>query len=322
MATPKKKAISKQLPAARGTRKRRGKKKRKAALPQLIGGITLVLSVGGLMALGAYLAARSLPQDVPTAQASPLPRPSIDPQYDSVTPQRPGLAEHEPDEIYYPQASDLDGMRDGAAIAALLDKGVLTVFADGKFRPSDPIPRAEFVTWCYNAVMAQSAPGPDPFKIPRKGFETVTPRGDAFGDVSADYWAAGVLASVKASGILGSAGQGYFRPDAPLTREEWLVLASRFASSKAAIAKLAPPQGDALAIAYRRLNYTDLSALNPAFTPYAAYVFGDDRRAHWVDAAFMPPVTPGPWHPQAWVTRGEAAHWIAETYAQIGKDSL
>lgn len=322
MATPRKKAISK--PLAPAGKKRRGKKKKKKALPlpQLVGAITAAVACGGLMALGAWLAVRSLPQDVPTALASPLPRPSIDPQLESVPPHRPGLAAHEPDEVYYPQATDLAGVRDGEAIAALLQKGVLTVFADGKFRPNEPIPRAEFATWCYNAVMAQSAPGPDPFTIPRKGFATVSPTGDVFGDVSADHWAAGVLASVKASGLLGPAGDGYFRPDAPLTRAEWLVLASRFASSKSEIATLAAPKGDALAIAYRRLNYTDLAALPAPFLPYAAYVFEDERRAHWIDAAFAPPIEPGPWHPLARVTRAEAADWIAESYDQIGKDSL
>lgn len=307
--------------AGKGAKGKRKAKKKPSMLPQLVGGLTLLGLVGGGAGLAIYLTNQAIPEVKPVdAGSGPgVARPSIEPQLPSATVKRPGLAARMPDEIYFPKALDVAGSPIEAPVQGLLSRHVITLFADGQYRPAEPVTRAQFVSWCYNAIMAQTTPGPDPFKPPKKAFKTVAATGAEFGDVPEDHWAAGVLATVKASGVLGGNLTSFFRPDAPLSREEWLVLASAFGATvdqKAALA--AALEEGPIQVAYRQLNYTDYEKLKPAFKPYVGFVFGDEARRAWVAEAFGVPGTPGPWHPGQAVTRGEAAVWIGAVYEQIG----
>lgn len=296
-------------------------KKKSTMLPQLVGGLTLLGLIGGAGVFAVYVANRAIPEVKPVdAGATPaIARPSVEPKLPSREVKRPGLAVAMAGEIYFPKALDMKDSPIEGPVQGLLGREVITVFADGKFRPEAPISRAQFVTWCYNAVMAQSMPGPDPFVSPHKAFKTVNPDGDVFGDVPADHWAAGVLATVKASGVLGETTP-FFRPDAPLSREEWLVLSSALATpleQKAALATAASDE-TAVQVAYRKLNFTDYESLKPAFKPHVAFVFGHDDRMRWVIDTFGLPKTPSAWEPQKTVTRGEAATFIGAAYEKIG----
>lgn len=303
--------------AAKG--KKRSKKK-STMLPQIVGGLTLVGLVGGAGALAVYVASQATKvEPVDAGRTETIARPSVEPKLPAREVKRPGLAAAMEGEVYFPKALDMKDSPLEGPVQGLLAREVITVFADGKFRPEAPVSRSQFVSWCYNAVMAQSVPGPDPFVPPKKAFKTVSADGEVFGDVPVDHWAAGVLATVKASGVLGPTTP-FFRPDAPLSREEWLALASAFAAPLEQKAGLEAAATDetAIQVAYRKLNFTDYEALKPAFKPYVGFVFGHDQRFRWIADTFGLPKTPAAWEPGKAVTRGEAAAFIGAAYEQIG----
>ncbi|MBS3908045.1 MAG: S-layer homology domain-containing protein [Actinobacteria bacterium] len=86
-------------------------------------------------------------------------------------------------------------------IENLVAKGILAGYADGSFKPSGHITRAEFAKI---AVVA-------------KGLGTKT--GSSFSDTSG-HWAAGYIEAAKAAGIIGGYADGTFRPNAMITRAE------------------------------------------------------------------------------------------------------
>lgn len=315
---------SRKAPPAKG-KKGRGKKKMKPSpiAGQLVAGLTLAAMFVGVAGIGVYLAPRFMPKAAPSATPKPdevVVRPSIEPKLDSMTLKRPGLALEPPDEVYFNKAADIKANNPLApAVNNLLGKGVITVFADGLFRPNDPIPRAEFLVWLYNADMEQTTPGPDPFITVKKPFPTVQATGDEFPDVPVDYWAANVLASIKRTNVFMQVLDKKLRPDAPLTREEWLGFAAYLGTAKDVQAKL-PDQANMtkVAVAMRKLNYNDPQALKDEYRLPMLLVAGDDKRRAWIADTFPPPVNIEPFAPNKPVTRGQAAAWMNEAYSSIG----
>ncbi|MDB5096500.1 MAG: putative endoglucanase [Cyanobacteria bacterium RYN_339] len=313
-------------PPQRGGAHPKGRKKKKkpsALTGQIVGGLTLLVLIGVVAVAGYLVAKRAIPE--PKAAATPAPnlkvaRPTIEATVENQPPKRPGLALFPEDEVYAPRAKDIakDTPLD-PPVNGLLARGVLTVFADGKFRPNDPMPRAEFLVWLYNAVEAQTAPGPDPFVSPKKGFPAAEATGEEFKDVPADYWAASVLASAKKSGLFESVLDKEFRPDAPLTRQEWAGFAAHVGIAKEAQAKV-PAEIDAtkLAVALRKLSYTDPTAIKEEYRWPVFAIVSDDKRKAWFSDAFPTPDIPGPWGPSKPMTRGEAATWLGGFYDAVG----
>ncbi|WP_438433772.1 S-layer homology domain-containing protein [Gorillibacterium sp. sgz500922] len=118
--------------------------------------------------------------------------------------------------LHVPAAdSAVSGFRDtrghwaAEPIAALADKGIVTGYADGSFRPDQRITRAEIVT-----VMARVA-------VPKGGGTA-----PAFTDIGR-HWAKDAIAAFAASQIVTGKGGGRFEPDAPATRAEAAVLILR-----------------------------------------------------------------------------------------------
>lgn len=91
-------------------------------------------------------------------------------------------------------------------IQALGDRGVIRGFADGSFRPNDPITRAQF------AVLVDQA------------FEQPTVRGAVgFRDVPSSYWAASAIQTAYAKGFLSGYPGSVFNPAQPMPRAQVLV---------------------------------------------------------------------------------------------------
>jgi hypothetical protein len=315
---PPKKGTTGRLKGGKG-----GKKKKKpqglGMTAQIIGGATLIALTGGLIAAGVYVAERVVPKEaVATPAPGAVPRPSFSPTLGGLEPRRPGLAAAPEDEVYERKATDVAKTPFEPPVQGLLIKEVLTVFADGKFRPTMPVTRAEFVNWCYNAVMARSVPGDDPFAPTSQAFRKVLGTGEEFADVPAEHWAVDVLATLQGAKLI--TGKT-FRPDQPLTREEWAMFATLFAVPQSARENLKKPLDAKQAqVVYRTRNFTDFDALKPATKPYVHFVLSDVNRGRWLDDAFTLPEAPGPWHPGKAVTRGEAAAWIGGAYEAIGRD--
>jgi hypothetical protein len=319
-----KKGTTSQLKGKGGKPGKKGKPRKKKAsagfgpMAQLIGGATLLVVVVGVAVLGSSVAEKLIPKEVPSPVVGGVKRPVIKATVVGVEPRRPGWALSPDDEVYDHKATDVVKTPLEPPVNGLLAKEVLTVFADGKFRPSMPVTRAEFVNWCYNAVMAQTIPSRDPLAPTKRSIRSRDAEQADFPDVTEEHWAAPVLASLQGAKLLDTKA---FRPDAALTRAEWAAFASRFAATLNEQASLSTPiDAKKLAIAYRRHNYLDLAAVKAADKPFVNFVFTDSRRADWLDEAFTPPDTPGPWGPNKPLTRGEAAAWIGGVYDQIGKD--
>lgn len=194
-------------------------------LPQLIGAGTLLGVLGGI-GLVAATVIKPAPEPSAVAPARPrpadaLPRPPLaSARVPDAKPPRPGLAAHPPDSVFAARATDLAAE---PAAAGLVKAGVATVFADGAFRPAEPVTRAEAWSWLYGAVMAQTVPGEDPLKPVKRGFPAASAAKPAAPDVPADYWAAPVLATLEAAGWLPG---GALHPEAGLSRRDLLSWAS------------------------------------------------------------------------------------------------
>lgn len=105
--------------------------------------------------------------------------------------------------------SDIGGHWAQGTIIQWTSNGYISGYPDGTFKPDNSITRAEFV------VMVNKAMG-------------YNKRGNAyFSDVSAAHWAyAEIMKGVEAGYITGN-GDGTFRPDAPVTRQEAAVMISK-----------------------------------------------------------------------------------------------
>ncbi|WP_416674521.1 S-layer homology domain-containing protein [Egbenema bharatensis] len=91
-------------------------------------------------------------------------------------------------------------------IQELANRGVISGFPDGTFRPNDPVTRAQF------AAMV------------RQAFPRSATRGPArFNDVPANYWAAEAIQAAYTTGFLSGYPDNFFRPDQNIPRAQVLV---------------------------------------------------------------------------------------------------
>lgn len=296
------------------------KSKKNSKLPQVVLGLTVLAILAGLVALGVYMTEKYMPTPPPAINPDAVQRPKVEEKFQTKPLKRPGHLVMAPDQIYFPKATDVVGKPIEPPINGLLERGVITMFADGTFKPDEPIPRAEFVLWCYNGLMAQTVKSNDPFQTPKKPIRTVDAVGDEFEDVDAEHWIAPVVASLKEAHFWGEKAPAKFRPDAPLRREEWAFYAVRFCASREQLLNMSKELDDTkLAVAMRKLHYTDAAAIKSIYKPYVWFLLSDEKRATWLQGTFEAPVNPGPWHPHKPVTRGEAAVFIGGFYEEIGK---
>ena len=95
-----------------------------------------------------------------------------------------------------------------AAVESAAELGLFKGDNNGYFNPNNNITRAEFATVMANALGADV-----------KGYS-----GSDFTDVSEKDWFASVVAWAKETGVMKGDGNGKFRPNAPITREEMCVV--------------------------------------------------------------------------------------------------
>lgn len=109
---------------------------------------------------------------------------------------------------------DLSGHADRAAVEALAARGIITGGDDGLFRPDGAMTRAEFATIVVRALGLAVGP---------LGGETV------FSDVAPEAWYAPYVDVAYRRGIVSGVGDGKFRPDGTLSRQEAAVMVARAA---------------------------------------------------------------------------------------------
>ena len=109
---------------------------------------------------------------------------------------------------------DLSGHADRVAVEALAARGIITGGDDGLFRPDGAMTRAEFATIVVRALGLAAGP---------LGGETV------FSDVAPEAWYAPYVDVAYRRGIVSGVGDGKFRPDGTLSRQEAAVMVARAA---------------------------------------------------------------------------------------------
>ncbi|SCG81811.1 Cell surface glycoprotein 2 S-layer protein 2 [Proteiniborus sp. DW1] len=102
----------------------------------------------------------------------------------------------------YASASDIAGYWAEDVITQWIEKGLVSGYSDGTFRPQNYITRAEFMSLVNNALKFTEETEID------------------YIDVSGDSWYAKAVKIAKAAGYINGYQDGTVRPDAPITREE------------------------------------------------------------------------------------------------------
>jgi S-layer homology domain len=90
--------------------------------------------------------------------------------------------------------------------------GVMSTESDGKFRPDEPVTRAELSSML----------------VKLKGYEANDVTSDPYPDVAKDYWAAKYIKAVSFMNFMNTYPDGNFKPEKNITRVEGAVILSRF----------------------------------------------------------------------------------------------
>lgn len=125
---------------------------------------------------------------------------------------------------------DIQGHWAQSTINTWVERGDISGYPDGTFRPNGYITRAEFVILVNNAM-----------GYTQTGYAS-------FADVPSYYWGRNAIRTGVAAGYISGDGDGSFRPNDPVTRQEAAVMISR-------ILQLGQDNGAAA-------EYRDLSAMS------------------------------------------------------------
>ena len=104
------------------------------------------------------------------------------------------------------------------AVTRLADDGIITGTSDGLFSPNDTLTRAAFVTMLARAAL--SATELEQYRFPGN-----------FKDVPSSHWSTPYVNWAVETGVAEGYGNGTFRPDRAVSRQEAAVLVKNFADS-------------------------------------------------------------------------------------------
>ena len=90
----------------------------------------------------------------------------------------------------------------GTVVAAASEKGYISGFEDGTFKPEEPVTREQFVAMILRYT------------------KTSTEKGETFSDVEINRWSAGFVYTAVKLGIISGYQDGTFKPENPVTRAE------------------------------------------------------------------------------------------------------
>ncbi len=110
--------------------------------------------------------------------------------------------------------TDIQGHWAKNTINKWVDKGDISGYPDGTFRPNNMITRAEFVVLVNNAM-----------GYTKSGYAY-------FSDVPSHYWGKNAIQTGVAAGYISGDGNGIFRPNDPVTRQEAAAMISRILDLK------------------------------------------------------------------------------------------
>lgn len=118
--------------------------------------------------------------------------------------------------LYQDGQFDADPGANGLSELLITDEHIAYMQGDsaGRFRPQDHITRAEAAQIYYNLLKNKNVTGASSFK-----------------DVPANAWYAAAVNAIAALGIIKGDGKGFFRPEAEITRAEFVAIGARFAKA-------------------------------------------------------------------------------------------
>lgn len=145
---------------------------------------------------------------------------------DSILPTTP-LTEPEPPAVYLDLRSDHWAY---AAVGKLTERGCISGYPDGSFRPNAHITRAEFVTVLANTLGLK----PRRIDIPYEDTD--------------NHWAHDYIAAAHALGIVEGFAEFSFKPDDPITREQMAVIAVKAAGLTPATGQTTFSDNDEIAL--------------------------------------------------------------------------
>lgn len=112
-----------------------------------------------------------------------------------------------------PEFTDVSGWYAGA-VTSLVEKGVMTGYSDGTFRPNGPVTRGMFVTLLYRLSGASGSSA------------------NPFSDVPAGSWYENAIAWAAENGLVQGVGGQRFAPDRCITREQYASILWNYAKYK------------------------------------------------------------------------------------------
>ncbi|NMC27779.1 MAG: hypothetical protein GYA42_06485 [Syntrophomonadaceae bacterium] len=107
------------------------------------------------------------------------------------------------------ELSDISDNWAFSQIFYLVDKGIVAGYADGTFRPNNPISRAEFIT------------------ITNRAFGFANTSAIQYTDVRNSDWFYGEIAKAKAAGYIAGFSDGSMRPNSQISRQEVAAIMAR-----------------------------------------------------------------------------------------------
>jgi len=132
----------------------------------------------------------------------------------STTAEPPATAPTPPPATPSPSGSrfrDMAGHWAAPFVEGLAQRGLVTGFIDGRFRPDQQVTRAQFAALTVASFVSTNAQTP------------ATKATTQFQDLSPQHWAAAAIATAQAQGFLSGYPDGTVRPDQPMTRVQALV---------------------------------------------------------------------------------------------------
>ncbi len=162
--------------------------------------------------------------------------------------------------------NDINGHWAGESIQALVDRGVVSGYPDGSFKPDQTITRAEFVTMLVKAFALESRDG------------------NIFADTSS-HWARQAISTAAGYGIVNGYDSSTFGPNDLITREQIAVMLMK-------AAKLADAAGGNSFNDSRKISPWAVNAVNACFANgiilgYEDNTFGPQNNATRAEALIM-----------------------------------
>jgi len=146
--------------------------------------------------------------------------------------------------IKLPELHDINGHWAEEYIVESAERGIISGYSNGLFMPEQPVTRAEFIKMAITAF-------PVTERIGENALQTAS-----FGDISG-HWAQSYIEAAYRADLIMGADDTHFLPDAPLVRQDAVLILSRIESFLGTAIAEVQPDADFLDKEYIRADCAD-----------------------------------------------------------------